>query len=52
MPTLVSHAKARKIDVINNSWASNFEITDLSKSENDLQSGKNRLVNFGLTISF
>ena len=52
MPTLVSHAKARKIDVINNSWASNFEITDLSKSENDFQSGKNRLVNFGLTISF
>ena len=32
MPTLVSHAKARHIDVINNSWASNFEITDLSKS--------------------
>ena len=32
MPTLVSHAKAKNIDVINNSWASNFEITDLSKS--------------------
>ena len=32
MPTLVSHARTKNIDVINNSWASNFEITDLSKS--------------------
>ena len=32
MPQLVNHAKARNIDVINNSWASNYEITDLSKS--------------------
>ena len=32
LPTLVTHAIDQNIDLLNNSWSSNYEITDLSKS--------------------
>ena len=32
MPSLVSDARHKQIDILNHSWASHYEITDLSKS--------------------
>ena len=32
LPSLVSHAQTQDITLLNNSWASSYEITDLSKS--------------------